>query len=290
VNAVFLCGLLISIGLLGFVRSARPRTPSLDQLLETVEGSATATKPGFAGVLADKVDLASYREQRPKDLYLLGIDPGDHAQRKLLTAIGGATWLVFLPVALTALGVGLPPWWALIGGVFGAAFGFIYPDLDLRSSAIDARRDFDYAVAAFLGLARTLTTGGVEVNAALGAAASAGSGPWFEHLQRSCQQARVENREVAGPLGDLADRADVRALSQVSGSLQTATQAGTPPSQALATRTDMILQEQFHDMRMRAAERTEMMSVPSAAISLFFIVYVGLPAFVSLTAGTSPGL
>jgi len=289
VNAVFVCGLLISVGLIGFVRSARPRTPSLDELLETTAGSAPSTQPSFAEVLSDKVDLASYQDQRPKDLYLLGIDAGDHAQRKFLTAIGGATWLVFLPVALSAFGMGVPAWWALLGGVVGGVFGFIYPDLDVRSSASDARREFDYAIAAFLGLARTLTTGGVEVNAALAAAASAGSGRWFDHLQRSCQQAQVENREVAGPLADLADRADIRALSQVSGALQTAAQAGTPPSQALATRTDMILEEQFHDMRMRAAERTEMMSVPSAAISLFFIIYVGLPAFVSLTAGTSNG-
>lgn len=286
-NAVIVCGLLISLGLMGFVRSARPRTPSLAELLNTVDGNDTERNGAIAGVLSDKIDVSSYREQRPKDLYLLGTDPSEHAQRKFLTAIGGATWLVLLPVALSALGVDLPAWFALVGGIIGAVFGFIYPDLDVRSRATDARREFDYAVAAFLGLARTLTMGGVEANAALTAAASAGSGPWFEHLQRACQQARVENREVSGPLGDLGDRANIRVLNQLSGALRTAATAGTPPSTAIATRTDMILQEQFHDMKMRAAERTEMMSVPSSAISLFFIVYVGLPAFVSLTTGTS---
>lgn len=289
VLATLTIGLVLSTSIVALIRSARQRPRRLDELLSTVDGKRQLPTGRRSASLAQAIDLAGYADERAHDLFLLRIDPAAHDQRKVLTACAGGAWLTLVLAAMTIGGVAIPIWFALIGGLIGLVVGFIYPDLATRSEAEQARREFDYAVAAFLSLARTLTTGGEEPNAAFAAAATAGSGPWFEHLQRACGQARVENREVSETLGELGDKANIRVLTQVSGVLSTAYKAGTPPSDALATRTEMVLREQFHDMRVQAAERTEMMTIPTSAISLLFIVYVGLPAFIGLTSGTVGG-
>jgi|GEM_PF-4277628 len=290
VVATLLIGLIISSGLVGLAWSLRPRAPKLAGLLSAVEGGADSTTTGVIRSVNDGVDLLGYAQDRPHDLALLRIDPFDHAQRKVITALAVGAWLFLLLAVLVAGDLGVPLWAPVPIALIGAALGFVWPDIRVRSTASDAREAFGDAVGAFLGLAKTLTLGGIEINTALTNAAAAGNGLGFEHLHRACGQARAENRQASETLRDLGQRVKLPELEQVAGVLQSAAEAGTPVSDALATRAEMVLERLDHNMKMRAKERTEMMTIPTSLLTLLFILFIILPALFGMTVdfgGTS---
>jgi len=286
-----LIGLMISSGLVGLGWSLRPRPPKLEGLLSAVEGAGESTSTGVIRSVNDGVDLLGYAQDRPRDLALLRIDPFDHGQRKVITALGFGAWLFLLLAVLTLGAIGVPLWAPPAAALVGAAIGFLWPDIRVRRAADDAREAFGDATGAFLGLARTLTLGGMEVNPALSNAADAGKGLGFEHLQRACAQARAENRQVSETLRELGQRVNLPVLEQVAGVLQSAADAGTPVSTALATRADMVLESLDHKMKMTAKERTEMMTIPTSLLTLLFILFIILPALFGMTVDfTGAGL
>ena len=277
-------GAVAGAGVLLIVRGVVGETASLTSVLAELHrpridtptvGRRTAIVRNLAGrsTPARERDLAVC--ERTLDQYVqsrlvwagLGAVPG--AGILLLTAGGGAS-----VVAPSVMLVAVP---------IGAAAGWLYARVDLRSDAEKARRDFRLALAAYLELVTILMAGGAGVETAMFDAAAIGEGPAFRHLRTALSAAQAQREPPWQLVGALGDRLGIDELAELHASMTLAGD-GAQVRDTLSTKAHGIRLRDLAALETEAQARSETMVLPVVLMFAGFLVLIGYPALAALSA------
>lgn len=253
-------------------RSTAEHGRSLTDLRERLGARITAAlaRRGFA--------MTSTRQ----DLELLGRSLEGFVATKVLTAVYGALLVLGVSAALTVAGIGVPPALALGLMLLLAVGFFVLPDLGVRSSAADRRRDFRRALGSFLDLVAMSMAGGRGVPEALPAAARIGTGWTFTLLQTTLERGRVLGQPPWVALGELGERIGLEDLRTLASSLSLVANDGAKIRDTLSARATTLRRRQLTDAEGKANERDQSMRVAQIVIGFGFIVFLGYPAVVNV--------
>jgi tight adherence protein C len=222
--------------------------------------------------------------QLAQDLAVCGRSAADYVQQRLvwaalLAAPGGLAVLMSLGGASMLFGPGV----AVIGLVVGAALGWLYARVDLRSDATKARRSFRHASAAYLELVTILMSGGAGVETAMFDAVDVGRGPAFRHLRAALSAAQARREAPWGALGELGERLGVVELQEIEASMALAG-GGAQVRDSLVAKANGLRLKDLAELETEAESRSETMVLPVALMFVGFLVLIGYPALASLNA------
>ena len=189
--------------------------------------------------------------------------------------------LVFL---LTFSGaVGLSPVLMLVVTGAAGAGGWIYTTPALKSSAADARKDFDDSLATYFELVSLAFAGGKGPHEALRDPASIGTGPAFRQL-RIAMTGGYERREAPWvTLIELGERLGVQSLIDLGASITMASD-GAPVVESLRAKAETMREQTMSAQEARAEARSETMGVPIVLMFGGFLILFGYPALAGLLA------
>ncbi|MCU1368651.1 MAG: secretion system protein, partial [Ilumatobacteraceae bacterium] len=180
VAGAFAGGGLLSVAH-GLVGTTEPLTALVTELHRPRTTSATV---GRTRRLSLEALAGRSTPDRASDLAVCERDLGKYVQDRLLWAsMFAAPGALLLLLAVAGSASFLSPSLPLLALVGGAAGGWLYARLDLRSDAERARREFRHALAAYLELVTILMAGGAGVETAMFDAAAVGHGTAFRHLR-----------------------------------------------------------------------------------------------------------
>lgn len=220
---------------------------------------------------------------RTSDLAVCGRDVGRYVHDRLLWAAmfaGPGALFVVLSVTGTASLVSPPV--ALLGLVGGAAGGWFYARVDLRSDANRARREFRHALAAYLELVTILMAGGAGVETAMSDAAAVGHGPAFGHLRSALTSAQARRQPPWRALGELGARLRVNELTELEASM-TLAGGGALVRDSLTAKAEAIRAKDLAQLESEAEAKSETMVLPVAMMFAGFLVLIGYPALAALS-------
>ena len=189
------------------VPPARPLRALAEELVEP--RAATSVRP-FDSTAARKrshqlaARLAGAPSERlAADLAVLGRTGERYVLDKLAYALLFLALALVPAVLFVVLDVGVPALTSLVGAVLFAAAGWFYPDVDVRSRALAARRAWSSALTVYVDIVGISLAGGAGVEDALMVAASAGTGPQFEQLNATLRAAQTRRRKLWHALDEL---------------------------------------------------------------------------------------
>jgi tight adherence protein C len=175
---------------------------------------------------------------------------------------------VFAIVGLTAL--------AIVGGLTGVAaavgcagFGWLYPDLWLRSAAGRRGRQIEQAAPGAIDLIAAAVEAGIPIDRAVQAAAGASTGPLRDELEAVGRSLILGNRRT-DELRDLGQRTASPALAALASALRISDRLGVPPAAGLRRQASRARLAQARAVQERAAK--------AAPRILLVVVFVLVPA------------
>jgi tight adherence protein C len=194
-------------------------------------------------------------------------------------AIGPALAAVAL-VAGVDLPWGIPVAMSLVAGpVAGLA-----QVLAVRSDASRRRREFAFALSAYLDLVVVSMAAGRGTEGALSVAAETGAGPAFDALRTTLEGARLRGIAPWDALDELGARLGVTELCGLAASIRLAGASGARVRASLAARATSLRERGLADARAVAESDTERMSVPVVLLVLGFMILISYPAVVQITS------
>jgi Flp pilus assembly protein TadB len=196
-------------------------------------------------------------------------------------AICTLTGLLIAPAgtALLALAGQAPaPLMPVTGTLLLAAVGFIAPTIQVRTAAARRRRDFRYALSAYLDLVEVALAGGAGIEGALTEAASIGQGWAFTQLRRALDAARMTRTTVWATLRQLGDELNITELSELAASASLAGTEGSKIRASLDAKARTLRGHLLADAETRSNEATERMSLPWALMFVGFLIFICYPA------------
>src|SRR5690606_29297680 len=155
----------------------------------------------------------------------------------------------------------VPPAVLVLAVPAGAAAGWLYGRVDLRSDAERARREFRHALAAYLELVTILMAGGAGVETAMFDAAAIGDGPAFRHLRTALSAAQAQRAPPWARLGDLGDRLGVGELAELHASMSLAGD-GAQVRDTLSAKANGIRLRDLAALESEAQAKSETMVLP----------------------------
>jgi tight adherence protein C len=172
--------------------------------------------------------------------------PADVTERMLREARAGSTIVLSL-VGIVAL-VSAGPITGSTALAACASFGWLYPDLWMRSAAGRRSQQIERQAPLALDLIAATVSAGVGLDQALAAAAEASSGPMRAELRRVGSTIALGRRR-GEELRDLADRTGSPSLIRLAAALRVSDRLGVPLAdglrrQARRARTERALQVQ----------------------------------------------
>jgi tight adherence protein C len=210
-------------------------------------------------------------------------------QRHVLDKLGYATVffaLAVVPVALApALGVDLPFVAAAAGVALFTVAGWLYPDLEVRSRAIAARRAWAQALTVYVDIVGISLAGGAGVEDALMAAARAGTGPQFERLDATLRAAQTRRRKLWHALDELGEQADILSLRELAAAVDLAAESGSRIRETLLAKANAMRVRQLTDAEADAQRASETMGIAPALMAIAAVVLIAYPALARFFAG-----
>lgn len=245
-------------------RVASPPRSRRDELLRQMAGRSTPARERDLGVC--ERSLERYVQDRLV-WAAIGAAPGAGL---LVLAAGGAATIVPIGVLVVAIPV-------------GAAAGWLYARVDLRSDADKARRQFRHALAAYLELVTILMAGGAGVETAMFDAAATGEGPAFRHLRAAMSAAQAGREPPWALLGVLGDRLGVAELEELHASMSLAGD-GAQVRETLSAKADGMRLRDLAAIETEAQAKSETMVLPVVLMFTGFLVLIGYPALAALSS------
>lgn len=176
--------------------------------------------------------------------------------------------------AVGILGMTIPFWLSLIGGVLG----FLVPYLQVTSQAAERRRGFRHVVSSFLDLVAMNLAGGRGVPEALQAASHISDGWAMVRIRDALEAARLQGRTPWAALGELGEELDVDELRDLSAALALVAEDGAKVRDSLTARAASMRRKELADAEGRAAARSQSMMVAQLLLCVGFLVFLGYPA------------
>lgn len=192
---------------------------------------------------------------------------------------------IVLPVALTFSGLSLPLPVVLLAGALGVLAGVAVPPYLLRELAQDRRDQVRAALPGLLDLTGVLLAAGNSLEASIRTAASAHQDWTHQHLQHALHAAALSRQPAAEALDQLGRRLAVAELTQLADGLAMAEREGAAMRESLAARARSLRERHLVAVEAKAGSATEGMSFPLVAFVVGFLVLIGYPAIVGLSAG-----
>jgi tight adherence protein C len=210
-------------------------------------------------------------------LALVGKSFESYLATKVMLGIFG---LLIGPIVLLALSVAgihlsfVIPLWA--GLILGGAFFFL-PDLELRQSVSERRRDFRHAIGVFLDLVSMNLAGGRGVPEALMAASEIGSSWALGRIRDALANARITGQTPWQALGALGDEVRVDELRDLAAALSLVADDGAKVRESLTARAVSLRRRELADLEGQAGERSQSMLVAQMLLCAGFLVFLTFP-------------
>jgi Flp pilus assembly protein TadB len=298
--AALFFGALTGLGGYALVRVFLRPKPGVAQMLSRIQRgqrsmSTHTTTPYEAGgvldrrartafaSLSDRLEvLAAERGwdlgRQRADLALMGRTRGTHLATKVTAGFGLFLLAPFVWTVMRVAGVPLPSAIPALAALLFAAFGFLLPDLALRSEATARRRDFRRSVGVFLDLVAMNLAGGRGLPEALLAAASVGDHWSMVRIRQALANARLYGTTPWAALGALGEEIDVEELKELSGALVLAADDGAKIRSSLSARAATLRRRELTQAEGEEGEKSQSMLVAQMLISTAFLLFLGFPA------------
>jgi tight adherence protein C len=210
-------------------------------------------------------------------------------ERHMLDKLGYAAVffaLALVPAALApVLGVELPFIAAAVGVALFAAAGWLYPDVEVRSRAVAARRAWAQALTVYVDIVGISLAGGAGVEDALMVAAHAGTGPQFERLDATLRAAQTRRRKLWHALDELGEQADILPLRELASAVDLAAESGSRIRETLLAKANAMRIRQLTDAEADAQRASETMGVAPALMAVAAVVLIAYPALARFFSG-----
>lgn len=282
-------GLGVGIGLAAAAFALAPSPPPLGTALAELHrprapGASASTASPTLVHLAGALGLARFVSGRVRaDLAVTGHDETWYLTSCLLVGLAGIA--IGPAIALVALlsGVDLP--WALpvVFSLVAGPGASAAQALSVRAEAARRRRDFAFALSAYLDLVVVSMAAGRGTEGALSVAADSGTGFAFDALRRALDTARLRGIAPWDSIDELGTTLGVEELSGLAASIRLAGSSGAKVRTSLAARAKALRERGLAEARGAAESETERMAVPVVMLVLGFIVLIGYPAVVQIT-------
>ena len=201
-------------------------------------------------------------------------DPEQHTINKLLYA--GV--FAFIPLMVWVLSIladrPLPFAVVFVVVAAGAAFGFRFPDGQLRSVASKRREEFVAAFAAYLELASILLGAADGPEVALEKAAEQGNGWAFQEIRGALMRARTDaETRYWDALGDLGVQLNVKELREFRNAMSLAATSASV-AETLSNRAKSIRSEVLRGIEEKARDDTETMDTSNNGLTLVVLLFI----------------
>jgi tight adherence protein C len=220
-----------------------------------------------------------------QDLALTGRSYEMTMGRKVLAFAAG-----FVLTLLTAVGVQAAAGFALPAGsavvvalLIGAGF-FVLPDLEARTEAAERRRDFRWALSAYLDLVALEMAGAAAPAEALPGAARVGFGWPVALLRDTLFRAAASGRDQWLALSELGERVGVPELRDLGALIRLVGQDGAQVRDTLTARAATMRRRELTDAEGEAGQRDQSMRMAQLLIGFGFVIFVGYPALAAVMA------
>ncbi len=206
---------------------------------------------------------------------------GEKAACALVFALLGPAVCAVVALAEVAVPWQVPAWsMALLGIV-----GFLFPDLAVKSQAMERRTEFRHTLSAFLDLVVVSLAGGRGVDGALADASQGGSGWAFVRLRSTLVAATAARRTPWSALGQMGEEYGIRELSELAASVALAGTEGARVRASLVAKATSLRAHQLAEIEATAQAATERMSVATVGLFVGFLLFTGYPAMVAVLTG-----
>jgi tight adherence protein C len=185
----------------------------------------------------------------------------------------GPIVLIGLRVAGLHISVIIPLW---VGLALGAAFSLL-PDVELRQSAAERRRDFRHAIGVFLDLVSMNLAGGRGVPEALMAASEIGSSWALGRIRDALANARITGQTPWQALGALGEEVRVDELRDLAAALSLVAEDGAKVRESLTARAVSLRRRELADLEGQAGEKSQSMLVAQMLLCAGFLVFLTFP-------------
>jgi hypothetical protein len=303
VNAGFIIGAVAGIGLFLFVFAILPRRVGLARQVAAFDRSRPrrtwAARPeanGPESELSRRLGraLAAFCAEQGwefpslrANLALVGKSFENYLATKVLLGLLG---FLMGPILLFILGAAgfhisfvIPLWLGLIL----AAFFFVLPDFELRSTVQERRRDFRHAIGVFLDLVSMNLAGGRGVPEALMAASEIGSGWALGRIRDALASARITGLTPWQALGALGEEVRIDELRDLSAALSLVAEDGAKVRESLSARAVSLRRRELADLEGQAGERSQSMLVAQMMLCAGFLVFLTYPV-IGVLLGSAP--
>jgi len=192
----------------------------------------------------------------------------------------GLIGFAFLPAA-GAMGIG--PQTPMAVWLGAAAFGFMLPDLVLKSRAQAARRRLREELVRLTEMLTLSVSAGLGLEGALDQAVASAEGQLFADVRRMLRDAQLRGEPASVALSRLPTEAGFPEIEPLCTAIRTAAAQGTPITQALRAQARAVRERRRLEL-IEAGERAQIrMLLPVGALILpAFFVVVLYPAAVQL--------
>jgi Flp pilus assembly protein TadB len=199
------------------------------------------------------------------------------------TSLGAVGITLTVGLTLSGLTLSLPV--VMLAGVLGVLAGVVLPPYLLRDQAQARRDQVRAALPGLLDLTGVLLAAGNSLEAAIRTAAAAHQDWTHQQLQHALHAAALSRQPAADALDQLGRRLGVAELTQLADGLAMAEREGAAMRESLAARARSLRERHLAAVEAKAGSATEGMSFPLVAFVFGFIVLIGYPAIVGLSAG-----
>jgi hypothetical protein len=200
-------------------------------------------------------------------------------------ALIGLVFPHLLVSLMAALGLSLPLVVPTVASLGLDAALFLAPDLDIKTRAAAARREFRRAVCAYLDLVALERAGDAGVSESMERAAAIGHGRAFTRIHDALLRARLDGAPPWAGLRDLADELDVPELGDVADIMRLSGEDGAAVYDTLRARAQGLRTTILTEHEARANADSEKMVAPVALLGIVFIALLGYPAFARIVYG-----
>lgn len=283
-------GALVGLGLFLVVRGLIPARQPLALALGRLRESVPSTPPAdVAGRLGSRVALALERaglewSGTRSDLAITGRSVESHGAKKLSSALTAGAIIPVMAALMMAGGLRVPVSLPVAGGVVGAIFGFLLPDVLVHMEATERRVEFRRALSAFLDLAVVVLAGGGGVETALYRSSRAGSGWAPGRIRGALEAAQATRLSPWSALERLGQELSVPELCELAASVSLAGTEGARIRASLVAKAASLRAHELAEAEAKANRATEAMSAPVALLAIGFVVFLGFPAVMGVLA------
>ncbi|MDR0783975.1 MAG: type II secretion system F family protein [Propionibacteriaceae bacterium] len=220
-----------------------------------------------------------------QDLALLQVTPATFLARKLTYALVGLLLPGLVSITLPLLGITvawvIPPIICLVT----AAVGYLLPDLEVRTKAAKARREFSATLACFVDLVAMERACGSGTRQALDAAAAVGDSWVFLRLREALDRATWAGKAGWDGLRELANEVQVSDLSDLADIMRLSGAEGAGIYRILRSKARSIREGLLLKDLAKANETNEKMSLPVSVLGIVFLAILITPALLSVLFG-----